>query len=75
MSVWRNISLCSECKRISGRELVIKNKRGYEAKKHQKESLVGSVFIQAEIIDKLFLGGILEFAVPIFTVNQNISSS
>lgn len=79
MSVWRNISLCSECKGISGseRELVIKNKRGYKAKKHQKGSLVGSMFIQgaAEIIDKLFLEGILEFAVPIFTVKQNISSS
>lgn len=79
MSLWRNISLCSECKQISGREreLVIKNKRGYKAKKHQKGSLVGSVFIQgaAEIIDKLFLGGILEFAVPFFTVKQNISSS
>lgn len=79
MSVWRNISLCSECKGISGREreLVIKNKRGYEAKKHQKGSLVGSVFIQgaAEIIYTLFLGRILKFAVPIFTVKQNISSS
>lgn len=60
MFVWRNISVYSECKGISGRkgDLVIKNKRGYKAKKHQKGNLVGSVFFQgaAEIIDKLFLG-------------------
>lgn len=60
MFVWRNISVCSECKGISGwkGDLVIKNKRGYKAKKHQKGNLVGSVFFQgaAEIIDKLFLG-------------------
>lgn len=39
--------------------------------------MVGSVLIQgaAEIIDKLFLGGILEFTVPIFTVKQNTSFS
>lgn len=74
-----NISLCSECEGISGRkrDLVIRNKKGYKAKKHQKGSLVGSVLIQgaAEIIDKLFLGGILEFTVPIFTVKQNTSFS